>query len=48
MTKTELLSKLDEKDLKQIAKAENLTVPKTYGKRDLVKYLERTVNFRKN
>jgi hypothetical protein len=39
MTKAELLSKLDEKVLKDIAKNEEFSFPKTYGKRELVKYL---------
>ncbi len=39
MTKAELLSKLDEEALRKIAKNEELSIPKNYGKRDLVKYL---------
>lgn len=39
MTKVELLSKLDENALRNIAKNEELSVPKNYGKRDLVKFL---------
>jgi hypothetical protein len=47
MTKAELLSKLDEKALRNIAKNENFTVPKTYDKQDLVKYLEGTLTLQK-
>jgi hypothetical protein len=39
MNKTELLSKLDEAGLWNIVKNEGFSIPKTYGKRDLVKYL---------
>ena len=40
MTKAELLSKLNEQSLRNIAKNEEIPIPKTFGKRDLVKYLE--------
>ena len=39
-TKADLLSKLDENCLKTIAKSEGYPVPKTFGKRELVKYLD--------
>lgn len=40
MTKAELLAKLDENSLREIVKNESFSIPKNYGKRDLVKYLE--------
>jgi hypothetical protein len=40
MTKAEMLSKLDEEHLRKIVKDEGFSIPKTYGKRDIVKYLE--------
>jgi len=47
MTKAELLSKLDEESLRKIAKNEEFSIPKNYGKRDLVKYLEGTLTLEK-
>ena len=40
MTKAEVLAKLDENALREIAKKVDFSVPKNYSKRDLVKYLE--------
>lgn len=39
-TKADFLAKLDENGLKTIAKSEGFQVPKTYGKRQLIIYLE--------
>jgi hypothetical protein len=39
-TKADLLSKFDEGSLKKIAKGEGYPIPKTFGKPELVKYLE--------
>lgn len=47
MTKAQLLSKLDEKALRNIAKNEQLKVPKSYQKPDLVKFLEGTLTLQK-
>lgn len=47
-TKAEMLSKLDEGRLKKIAKNEGLsTIPRTFGKRELVKYLDGTLTLEK-
>jgi hypothetical protein len=40
MTKAQLLSKLGEKQLRNIISREELTVPKNYSKLDLEKFLE--------
>ncbi len=47
MTKAELLSKLDEKALRNVAKNESLVVPNSYRKRELVKFLEGTLTLQK-
>ena len=47
MTQAELLTKLDEKALRNIAKNEELTIPNSYRKRDLVKFLEGTLTLQK-
>lgn len=39
-TKADLLTKFDEDGLKKIAKSEGYPIPKTFGKRELVKYLD--------
>lgn len=47
MTKAQLLSKLDEKALRTIAKNENYHVPNNFNKSDLVKYLEGSLTLKK-
>ena len=47
MTKADLLAKLDENNLKGIAKNEGFSIPKNYSKRDLVKYLDGLLTLKK-
>jgi hypothetical protein len=47
MSDANLLSKLNEKQLRDIVKNEKLTVPDNYRKKDLIKYLEGTLTLQK-
>ena len=47
-SKADFLAKLDEERLKTIARNEGLsTIPRTFGKRELVKYLDGTLTLEK-
>jgi hypothetical protein len=47
MTKAELLAKLDEQALRDIAQSENYKIPPNFGKRNIVKYLEGMLTLQK-